>query len=242
VNEPPTSDVTPTRVLLVLDRLVLRELVTLTLNHGLCSFRTATTVDEVATLASTWQPHLLILDMALDGLAVMRQVRARALAGASVQVLGLVGRGDLRSKLAAFDAGADDILMVPFAPEELLARVLALSRRSTRVSRAWTPVITVGDLQIDILNRTVRARGAALRLTPMELGLMYLLAANPGRVLTREEILDTLWGPENGVRARAVDHQIRNLRARLQAAGPQPRYISTVTGRGYRFLPAGAAS
>jgi DNA-binding response OmpR family regulator len=229
----------PTRVLVVLDRPVLVELISLTLNHGVCSVRTATAVDQVASLATEWQPHLLILDMALNGSLIMQQVRARAAAGASVLVLGLLSGTDLGGKLAAFDAGVDDILSVPFAPEELLARVIALMRHSRTAPIVLTPTITVGQLQIDILNRTVRVGDAELPLSPLELALLYLLAANPGRVLTREEILTTLWGTDYTAQTKLVDQYIRNLRARLQTDSRLPRFIATVPGRGYRFLPSG---
>ena len=102
-----------------------------------------------------------------------------------------------------------------------------------------TPAITVGQLEIDVLNHSVRAGDTKLHLTPLELGLLYLLAANPGRVLTREEILDTLWGTDHGPERNIVDQHVRSLRARLQTDGGQPRVIATVAGRGYRFLPSG---
>jgi two-component system response regulator MtrA len=229
----------PARVLVVLDRPELVELVTRTLNHGVCTVRTVTTMQQVATIAAEWQPHLLILDMALNGLRIMQQIRTRAIPGFPLSVIGLVCRGDLRSKLAAFDACVDDILTIPFAPEELLARVGALMRRFRTASIAVTPAITVGQLEIDVLSRSVRAGGSELHLTPLELGLLYLLAANPGRVLTREEILDTLWGTDHGAETNVVDQHVRSLRARLQTDGRQPRFIATVAGRGYRFLPSG---
>ena len=104
---------------------------------------------------------------------------------------------------------------------------------------ASTPVITLGELEIDVVKRVVRAGASDMRLTPMEVGLLYLLAANPGRVLTRDEILDTLWGTDNGAESNVVDQHVRNLRARLQTDGRLPRFIATVAGRGYRFLPSG---
>jgi DNA-binding response OmpR family regulator len=131
--------------------------------------------------------------------------------------------------------------MVPFAPEELLARVLALLRSSASASTAWTPVITVGDLHIDILNRTVRAGGAALRLTPLELGLMYLLAANTAeysrarRFWTHSGARTTEFSP--GVWTSRSETCERGCRRLVRSRGT----FSTVTGRGYRFLPAGAA-
>jgi len=99
-----------------------------------------------------------------------------------------------------------------------------------------TPVIKLGDLAIDILNRTVRGRTWELHLTSLEESLLYLLAASPGRVITREEILDTLWGVDHVAESSVVDRQIRNLRARLQDDWRHARFIATVPGRGYRLL------
>jgi DNA-binding response OmpR family regulator len=152
-------------------------------------------------------------------------------------VIGLTRRGGLKTKLAAFDAGVDDILTVPFAPEELLARVISLVRRTYSDAVTFTPVIKIGELEIDILNRTVRAATSELHLTSLEQSLLYLLAANAGRVLSREEILDTLWGVDYVAESNVVDRQIRNLRARLHDDWREPRFIATVPGRGYRFLP-----
>ena len=184
-----------------------------------------------------WQPHLLILDMDLSAGQVLKEVDTRAGGGTRVPVIGLTRRGDLKSKLAAFEAGVDDILTIPFAPEELLARVIALMRRSYSDAVTFTPVIKLGELEIDILNRTVRAGTSELHLTSLEQSLLYLLAANAGRVVTREEILDALWGTDYVAESNVVDRQIRNLRARLQNDWRQPRFIATIPGRGYRFLP-----
>ena len=106
----------------------------------------------------------------------------------------------------------------------------------------FTPVIKLGDLEIDILNRTVHSGSSELHLSSLEQSLLYLLAANAGRVVSREEILDTLWGVDYVAESNVVDRQIRNLRARLQDDWRQPRFIATVPGRGYRFLPRFADS
>jgi DNA-binding response OmpR family regulator len=227
----------PARVLLMLDRPVTVELIKLTLNHGVYLTQVVTTAPSAATGLHEWQPHLLILDMDLDAGEVLQQVGASAGGGARLPVIGLTRRGDLKSKLAAFDAGVDDILTIPFAPEELLARVIALMRRSYSDAITFTPVIKLGELEIDILNRTVRAGTSELHLTSLEQSLLYLLAANAGRVVTREEILDALWGTDYVAESNVVDRQIRNLRARLQNDWRQPRFIATIPGRGYRFLP-----
>jgi DNA-binding response OmpR family regulator len=98
-------------------------------------------------------------------------------------------------------------------------------------------VIRLGELEIDILHRTVRAGASELHLTSLEQSLLYLLAANAGRVVTREEILDALWGPDYVAESNVVDRQVRNLRARLQNDWRRPRFIATVPGKGYRFVP-----
>ena len=152
-------------------------------------------------------------------------------------MIALTRRGDLKTKLAAFERGVDDILTVPFSPEELVARVLALMRRTYRDALAFTPVIHVGELEIDILSRSVRVGGHELHLTSQEQSLLYLLAANAGRLLTRDEILDHLWGVDFVAESNVVDRHVRNLRAKLQNDWHRPRYIATVPGRGYRFVP-----
>jgi DNA-binding response OmpR family regulator len=214
----------------------------MTLNHGVYVTRTATAAAEVATNLAEWQPHLALLDMDLDGAQMMALLQEKPVGGMRLPVIGLTRRGDLKTKLAAFEAGVDDILTVPFAPEELLARVIALVRRAYSDAVTFTPIIKVGELEIDILNRTVRAGTSELHLTSLEQSLLYLLAANAGRVVTREEILDTLWGVDYVAESNVVDRQIRNLRARLQNDWRQPRFIATVPGRGYRFLPTFSGS
>jgi DNA-binding response OmpR family regulator len=226
------------RVLLVLDRRTVVEMIKLTLNHGVYMTRTTSTADAAAAALAEWQPHLVIFDADLDGEQVMQHVGARTeLDAARLPAIALTRRGDLRTKLAAFDWGVDDILTIPFAPEELLARVVAVLRRSYSDAVTFTPVIHLGELEIDILNRTVRVGQSELHLTSLEQSLLYLLAANAGRVVTREEILDTLWGVDYVAESNVVDRQIRNLRARLQNDWKRPRFIATIPGRGYRFLP-----
>jgi two-component system, OmpR family, KDP operon response regulator KdpE len=100
----------------------------------------------------------------------------------------------------------------------------------------FTPVIRFGELEIDILHRRVQVNGRDLHLAPLELSLLYLLAANPGRVLTRDEILDHLWGSDFAAESNVVDRQVRTLRAKLQDDWRRPRYIATVPGKGYRFV------
>jgi DNA-binding response OmpR family regulator len=230
----------PTRVLLVLDQPMVAELVKLTLNHGAFEVRHAVSAAEARVVLGQWRPHLVLLDMELEGVGgarVMERVGPAAAGGGPIPTIALTRRGDLRTKLDAFERGVDDIMTLPFPPEELLARVLALVRRAYPDAAVFAPVIRMGELEIDILHRSVRAGDAELHLTALEQSLLYLLAANAGRVVSREEILDALWGQDYVAGSNVVDRQVRNLRARLSDDWRRPRFIATVPGRGYRFLP-----
>ena len=141
---------------------MLAELIKLTLNHGVYSTRAVAATDEVEGIVADWQPHLVILDMDLDGTRLITLLSGKASSSGRLPVIGLTRRGDLRNKLAAFEAGVDDILTVPFAPEELLARVIALLRRAYSDAVTFTPVIKIGELGIEILKRTARAGSVEL--------------------------------------------------------------------------------
>lgn len=228
---------TPARALLVVDQPVLARVVELALNHGHYTTRVAGSVDEAAAALEEWQPHLAVIDMDVgNGEAIDRIEQASPRTG-RIPVIALTRRGDLKTKLAAFERGVDDILTVPFSSEELVARILAVMRRTYDEVGVFNPVLKLGELEIDILNRLVRAGGHELRLTPIEQNLLYLLAANAGQILTRDEILDHLWGTDYAAESNVIDRYIRNLRAKLQNDWKRPRYIVTVPGQGYRFTP-----
>ncbi len=227
----------PPRVVVLLDRPLVVALVKLTLSHCGCDIRATATAAESAKLLTEWQPHLAILDMDLEGRQVMDHIGVTAVR-TRLAVIGLTRRGDLKNKLAAFDAGVDDILTVPFVLEELLTRVIRLLRRCCSDALTFTPVIRLGELEIDILNSTVRAGTSQQQLTPLEQSLLYLLAANAARVVTREEILDTLWGADYVTESSVVNRHVRSLRAKLQNDWRLPRFIVTEPGRGYRFIPS----
>jgi DNA-binding response OmpR family regulator len=226
----------PARALLVIDQPVLAEIVKLALNHGSYSTRIAPTLEEAAAALTEWQPHLAILDMDIAGNVLLERLRP-AQEVRHLPVIALTRRGNLKAKLAAFERGVDDILTVPFSPEEFVARTLAVMRRTYSQAVEFTPVLRLGDLEIDILNRQVRIGGTELHLTPLEQSLLYLLAANAGRLLTRDAILDYLWGADYVAESNVVDRHIRNLRTKLRNHSRRPKYIATVPGRGYRFVP-----
>jgi len=221
---------------MLIDESIVGETISLTLNHGVYVTRGATTMAQAMTLIDDWHPHLAVIDMDLANDQFMRGISAPAGAAHRLPILALTRRGDLKTKLAAFEQGVDDIMTVPFSPEELLARVLVLTRRVYGQKVKLTPVIKVGELEIDILNREVRAGSDRLHLTSVEQSLLYLLAANSGELLSRDQIMDALWGTDYVAESNVVDRHIRNLRAKLQDDWHKPRFIDTVPGRGYRFI------
>jgi len=225
------------RVLVLLEQPLLAEVVRLTLNHGVYVTRDATDFAEASRLLAEWQPQLAVMDMEIGGRQLLQQMGGGPGTSARIPVVGLTRRGDLRTKLEAFEQGVDDIMTMPFSPEELLARVLAITRRAYGQQVPLRPVLKVGDIELDILNRQVRVGGHELRLTSLEQSLLYLLAANAGRLVTRDQILDTLWGVDYVAESNVVDRHIRNLRAKLHDDWHRPHFIHTIPGKGYRFLP-----
>jgi DNA-binding response OmpR family regulator len=228
---------TPARVLLVLDQPVLIEVVKLALNHGVFSTQVAQSAADTTTVLKEWRPHLVIVDMDIAEADTLDQVVHSGLNSGRIPVIAFTRRGDLKTKLAAFERGVDDILVVPFSPEEFIARVLAVMRRTYSDTMVFTPRLRLGELEIDVLNRSVSISGHELHLTSLEQNLLYLLAANAGRLMTRDEILDYLWGVDFIAESNVVDRHIRNLRAKLQNDYRRPRFIATVPGKGYRFVP-----
>ena len=227
------------RALVLHDRALVVDLIELTLNHGMFVVRAATTLADAEEILSSWRPHLSVVDMDHDdsGPLLRRLGASSTLTRSVVPVLGLTRRGDLRTKLRAFDLGVDDILTVPFSPEELLARAVVVSRRATGTDQPIVPKITLGEMEIDIVNREVKAGASVVHLSPIEQSLLYLLASRAGRVVTREEILDAIWGTDFVAESNVVDRHVRSLRIKLQNDYRHPRFIATVPGQGYRFIP-----
>jgi len=237
VQDTGPSD-TPARVLILVGQRLVCETIKLTLNHGVYDTRDADEVVEATSILNEWRPHLAILDMDIGGDAILRQIGGHGPSGGTrTPVLALTRRGDLRTKLAAFERGVDDGMTVPFSPEELLARVLAITRRTYGLDAPFNPRLRLGDLELDILHRRVYVGGHEIPLTGLEQSLLYLLAANAGQVVTRDEILDTLWGTDFVSESNVVDRHVRSLRAKLQDDWRAPRFIATVPGKGYRFVP-----
>jgi DNA-binding response OmpR family regulator len=223
------------RVLLVIGDRTLANTVDLTMRHGRYVRRVAETVDEAKAAIAQWKPHLLVVDVDIDRGRAMQLIDDGRAQG-QIGIIALTRRSDLRGKLDAFERGADDYIGVPFVPDDLIARSHAVIRRAHGDAGELVPRLRVGDLEIDVLNRKVLTGERELHLTSLEQALLYLLAANAGTVLSREQILDALWGTDFVIESNVVDRHVRALRAKLQDDWQKPRYIETVPGAGYRFV------
>ena len=227
------------RALVLHDSSLVVDLIELTLNHGLFVVKAAAAMAEARAIVDEWHPHMAVVDMDHVESATMLDWlgTSNTLTKSVTPVLGLTRRGDLQTKLRAFDQGVDDILTTPFSPEELLARSIVITRRAHGVDRPIVPTITLGEIEIDIVNRMVRAGTSEVHLTGIEQSLLYLLASRAGRVVTREDILDAIWGTDFVTESNIVDRHVRSLRIKLQNDYRHPRFIATVPGEGYRFIP-----
>jgi len=222
----------PDLVMVIEDEKEIRDLVRYNLERE--GFRVSAAGDGEAGLEQLFaeRPDALVLDLMLpgrNGLEVLREVRGEP-ATRDLPVLVLTARGAEMDKLLGFENGADDYLTKPFSPRELIARVRALLRRT----RPGVPaVLEAGALRIDALAREVKLGGEGLVMTPREFDLLVFFVQNPGRVLTRDELLRKVWGYDYLGDTRTVDVHIRRLRMKL---GEKTRLIETVTGVGYKFL------
>jgi DNA-binding response OmpR family regulator len=183
------------------------------------------------------QIDLVVLDLMLpkvDGLEVCRRLRA----GSDVPIIMLTARGEELDKVLGLELGADDYITKPFSIREFRSRVRALLRRAAlprdRLQRD-AQVIESADLRIDPAKRTVELDGEPVQLTYVEFELLRALAAEPGRVFTREMLLRTLWGDSAYREPRTIDVHIRHLREKLEREAREPEYLFTVRGVGYRF-------
>jgi DNA-binding response OmpR family regulator len=203
-------------------------------------FRVVTAADGMAALRAynELHPGLIVLDLMLpelDGLALMRIIRERS----AVPIVMVSARGAVADRVYGIHEGADDYLAKPFSPAELVVRVKAVLRRAKDPdgSRSTRGVMTHGDLNIDLDRVEVRRGRDVLSLTPAEFRLLVALVQARGRVLTRQALLDSLYGPAQGeTLERTVDVHIGRLRDKLGEDAGEPRYIMTVRGVGYRSV------
>jgi DNA-binding response OmpR family regulator len=224
------------RVLIVMNE-ALANLVALTLMHGRYETKMCTDADQCRELARTWDPHMVFLDIDLYERFI--DVFGRGLAQGRVPILAFTRKRDTAVKLSAFERGADDIVEVPFTLDEIVSRPFALIRRAHGLNVPLVPKIRLDSLAVDLVEQRVTVADRELSLTPIQQTLLYLLAANAGKVLSREELLTSIWGGEFEIESNVVDRHVRELRVKLGDDWRTPKYIETVPGRGYRFRSDG---
>lgn len=223
-------------ILVVEDDRALRE--GLAMNFRLRGYRVLAAADGAAGLAAAFdaRPDLVVLDLmlpALDGLEILAELRTHEV---DVPVLVLSARGRLDDKVRGLRLGADDYLAKPFELPELLARVEALLRRRRTARRRESPV-SFGEVTVDPAARRVTVAGREVAVSAKEFDLLHLLATSPGRVHSREAILERVWGFAFEGTARTVDNFIHALRRKLEVDPGRPRHIVTVRNVGYRLEP-----
>jgi two-component system alkaline phosphatase synthesis response regulator PhoP len=193
----------------------------------------ATTGEEGLRLFEELNPALLILDIMLpepDGWEVCRRIRSCS----QLPIIMLTAREDEVDKIVGLELGADDYLTKPFSPRELVARVKAVLRRSQSQEQP-AEILHAEDLVIDSSRRRVLQNEKEIELTPREFDLLYVLALNRGIVMSREKLLERVWGYDYYGDTRTVDVHIRHMREKLGEDSAKPRYVETVWGLGYKF-------
>lgn len=200
----------------------------------------ARTGKQALDAAAHDHPDLVMLDLGmpqLNGIEVIRAIRGWS----RIPILVVSGRTDSADKVAALDAGADDYVTKPFAADELLARIRALTRRIAADDIAASPAVRFGDVAIDLAGRRV-TRGVAgaeqvVRLTPTEWAIIELLLRHPGRLVTQRTVLSEVWGPGHANDTGYLRLYLAQLRKKLEPDPSRPKYLLTEPGMGYRFVP-----
>ena len=183
------------------------------------------------------KPDLVVLDLGLpgrDGLDVARELRRSS----NVPIVMLTARGDEADRVAGLELGADDYVVKPFSPRELVARVRAVLRRTDAVRAGGPEVLRADDVEVDVPRMRVSVGGRPVDLTTTEFQLLHTLVREPGRVFTRAQLLDAVHGVAFESYERAIDAHVKNIRKKIEPAPGRPRYVLTVRGVGYRFADA----
>jgi len=195
--------------------------------------------EKALSLVRTKKPNLIVLDLMLpgiQGLEVCKQIRRDA-ESAGIPIIMLTAKGEELDKVIGLEVGADDYITKPFSVKELMARVKAVLRRAdVRKAPEKAETFEFKGLRIDLKSYEVTVNGRKVSLSPTEFKLLHFLSRNPGRVYSRDQILDQVWGDESFVEPRTVDVHVRRLRAQIEADENSPDYIVTVRGVGYKFV------
>jgi DNA-binding response OmpR family regulator len=223
------------KVLVVDDEMKIARLVRDYLTEAGFEVALASTGPAAVAAVRSDRPDLVVLDLGLpgmDGYDVTRAIRSRS----AIPIIMLTARSEETDRIVGLELGADDYVVKPFSPRELVARVKAVLRRTG--GEVATETIRVRDLVMSLPHRSVERDGSRIELTATEFELLRALASNPGRVFTRGQLLDSLRGVSFESYERAIDAHIKNLRKKLEPDPRRPTYVLTVYGVGYKFSDA----
>lgn len=224
-------------MLVVDDEPMVREVLTQYLTHDGFDVTEAEDGEQAIELHDANPPDLVLLDLMLPkrhGLEVLRHVRL----GSAVPVILLTALGDEKDRIAGLELGADDYVTKPFSPREVAARVRSVLRRTAAPSPAPVSSVSFGDVAVDLQRRSVERAGVEVELTRLEFDLLAYLAANPSRVVSRNELLEAVWQSSSEWQDPAtVTVHVRRLRQKLEADPSEPAHLLTAYGVGYRFEP-----
>jgi two-component system, OmpR family, KDP operon response regulator KdpE len=226
------------RVLVVDDEPQILRAVQMKLRSAGYSVDTAATASEALMKAGMRPPEAIILDLLLpdgSGTEVCRELRRWN----SAPILVLSAVGEEKEKIDALDAGADDYVTKPFSGDELLARLRAVLRRAAPTTE---PVLSVGELQLDLEHRDVTIAGRPVPLTPIEFDLLRLLAENEGKLVTHPMILRAIWGPAFQEESNYLHVHVSHLRRKIEPDPARPRYLLNQAGVGYRLVDPAAGA
>jgi phosphate regulon transcriptional regulator PhoB len=239
MNSNLISIVKRTKILVVDDEKDIVDLIAYNLTNEGFAIVKAYDGDQAQKLIQAEKPDLVLLDLmlpGLQGLEICKRVRTNP-ETASVPIIMLTAKTEEIDKILGLEMGADDYITKPFSVRELIARVRAIMRRTNPPpANGISEIFSHNGLQVNYRSYEVSLDGNKLDLSPTEIKLLMFFTKNPGRVFTRDQILDHVWGNDSFVEPRTVDVHIRRLRSQLEKDSENPEFIQTVRGVGYKFI------
>ena len=228
---PQDDYATKGRVLVVDDDASLAEMLTIVLRQEGFDSRMCLRGDEAVEAFRDYRPDVVLLDLMLpgrDGIDVCKEIRAES----GVPIVMLTAKGDTVDVVVGLESGADDYVVKPFKPKELVARIRARVRRFDATAQAES--LTIGDVHIDVAGHQVTRGGRTVNLTPLEFDLLACLARKPWQVFSREVLLEQVWGYRHAADTRLVNVHVQRLRSKVEHDPENPEIVVTVRGVGYK--------